>query len=336
MKQANAIIYFLICFSFVARAQTNNEEPNKIFRISSKAVWEPGMSIMQDIRNECGKKEYPDFGECFLAEAKKAGASADALAFIKMTKNDGYLRDFKETGRVDVAYAFYPFRANENQLCFLVNGSPDMIDVDDYKIMKTFALEKNETYKELKNKYSDISIWPGDRSGTDYPVVNSGTGGGQIFTFVYRLRNGCHACMLLGLVNVDFYFNKDGRYIGSKVVNVIKIKDTNSGEAIENAYTNDSKEIKVKAGKSFSISLSSNRTTGYEWEPANSFNDRIIRLLSKQYLPGNSNLPGSGGTENWNFIALSKGETAVVLEYVRPWEKDKQPAKKIEFKIVVY
>ncbi len=71
------------------------------------------------------------FAACFAEQMRVAGASAAALAFLERTGNQGYLTAFVDAGKVDIAYAEYPFRANENAVVFLVNGEPSMLDVDD-------------------------------------------------------------------------------------------------------------------------------------------------------------------------------------------------------------
>jgi hypothetical protein len=65
--------------------------------------------------------------ECLMTVMKKGGASPQAMAFTRMMKDNCYLEKFKEMGKVDLAYVFYPSRANTNWAYFLVNGSPAMI-----------------------------------------------------------------------------------------------------------------------------------------------------------------------------------------------------------------
>jgi len=190
------------------------------FNIDSTAIWAPGMSIMQHIREVCSGGKYPDFGKCFVEQMKESGASNNAVEFAKLTGDQGFLRDFKKFGKVDVAYSNFPFRANENQVCFLVNGSPNMIDVDDYNLMPTKEIKKNKQYKMIQKKYPGVSIWPGDRYGTDYPYYSHLPSGGQRFVFIYKLQNGCHACAIIGYAKFAFDFNKKGKFIGIKVINV--------------------------------------------------------------------------------------------------------------------
>ncbi len=94
-------------------------------------------------------------------------------------------------------------------------------------------------------------------------------------------------------------------------------------------------EIAVKAeeGKEFSIALDSNRTTGYEWRLARPLDERIVKLVKSAYAPPQGDLLGAGGQETWVFLPMWKGETEILMEYVRPWEKGGPPAKSATIRV---
>lgn len=79
--------------------------------------------------------------------------------------------------------------------------------------------------------------------------------------------------------------------------------------------------IKVKVGNNFKIELKSNATTGYQWKLAAPLDEKIVRLVSSDYIAPNTNLIGAGGKEVWVFKAVRKGKTKITLDYVRAWEK---------------
>lgn len=187
--------------------------------VSAKALWQPGMSMIQEMREKCGAAGTAA-GECFAAEMRRSGASEAAVAFTNLIGNTGYLRDFREAGRVDVAYVNYPFRANENQGCLLVNGEPAVIDVDDVSKLSSEELMKNKQYAALAAKHPNAALFPGDRSGTGYPQMESLDGGGQRFIVGYWLTDGCHACARLGSARVAFDFDNRGKLIGRKLIGV--------------------------------------------------------------------------------------------------------------------
>lgn len=65
-------------------------------------------------------------------------------------RNDGaYPRGFRHLRPVDIAYVTYPFRANENDGVFLVNGAPVNIDVDNQGLLAQGKRTKNSAYATL-------------------------------------------------------------------------------------------------------------------------------------------------------------------------------------------
>ena len=99
----------------------------------------------------------------------------------------------------------------------LVNGEPPLIDVDDIKILPINALESDATYKAIKARYPNISIWPSDRSSTKYPVVKTLARGGERLIVSYWLQNGCHACEQIGSAQFAFDFDNHGKFLGARL-----------------------------------------------------------------------------------------------------------------------
>src|SRR5215469_18738980 len=131
---------------------------------------------------------------CFLDAMKSAGASDEAMAFVKeFAAGDGlaYVRAFRDTGRVDIAYIEYPYRANDLDGVLLVNGTPPVIDVDDYKFFSKEHLRKNADYAALLQKYPNANVFPGDRYRTEPPKAIT-SGNEQTFQVEYLIQNGCH------------------------------------------------------------------------------------------------------------------------------------------------
>jgi hypothetical protein len=147
---------------------------------------------------------------------KEAGAPEPALAFTRRTENQGYLQEFRDTGIVDVAYAEYPYRANENRVCFLVNGEPPMIDVDDLSLISAGAPAQNTTYADLVQRFPKLAIFPGQRSGMTAVRAANRKNGGQRFLLDYLLRDGCHACTVVGSMRVAYDFDANGKFIETK------------------------------------------------------------------------------------------------------------------------
>jgi inhibitor of cysteine peptidase len=98
-------------------------------------------------------------------------------------------------------------------------------------------------------------------------------------------------------------------------------------------YTDPEKTIQCNVGGAFSIVLDSNPSTGYQWQLAQSPNREFLKLINSTYRAPITELVGAGGKEIWSFKALSVGQRTIVLEYVRPWEKNKEPVKSVTFTV---
>lgn len=101
------------------------------------------------------------------------------------------------------------------------------------------------------------------------------------------------------------------------------------------APTRPEEPVCVKADEDFTITLDSNRTTGYGWERATSSGDEKVRFISSEYVPADTGLVGSGGREIWTFRAGSPGKAQLAFIYVRPWEKGAEPARKTVFTVCI-
>jgi hypothetical protein len=194
-------------------------------KFDARALFQPGMSMMQAARDTCSKGPGEQFGACFVEQMKAAGASPEAVAFMHAIHDNGFMRDFKDTGAVDIAFVNFPFAANENQHCMLINGTPTVIDVDDYSVIPRDNLPKNSDYATLKKHYPNIAVFPGDRNGTDFIHETKTPGGGQQFLVPYVLVNGCHACARVGALDLAFEFDKSGKFLGAKVAKVGELSE---------------------------------------------------------------------------------------------------------------
>ena len=100
--------------------------------------------------------------------------------------------------------------------------------------------------------------------------------------------------------------------------------------------TTNGNAIQAKAGEEFTITLESNRTTGYGWELAQPLDESIVKLAGSDYkAPQDVRMVGQGGEEVWTFKAVDKGTTQISMKYVRSWEKDTPPAKTQEYTVTV-
>jgi inhibitor of cysteine peptidase len=82
-----------------------------------------------------------------------------------------------------------------------------------------------------------------------------------------------------------------------------------------------SKQINVAAGNTFTVTLCSNATTGFEWSESAQISDTtIVQQTGHEFVSPETSLVGAPGNEVWTFKALKEGTSTITLEYSRPWE----------------
>jgi hypothetical protein len=155
--------------------------------------------------------------ECLMKVMKQGGASPQAMAFTRMMKANCYLEKFTKTGKVDLAYVFFPSRANTNGAYVLVNGSPPMVSTEN---VEQFSIDitKDPLYTSLSRKYRELGLW----DPAVFKQMETLPDGGQRFIFAYALINGPHAGKQVGWVLVAFDFDGQGRFLHSKLVRLTR------------------------------------------------------------------------------------------------------------------
>jgi len=86
-----------------------------------------------------------------------------------------------------------------------------------------------------------------------------------------------------------------------------------------NKVTGDTFETTV--GKTFTIALDANATTGYNWSQTTK-NTNVVAYVDNAYVAAAADpqVVGGGGTDTFTFKAVGKGTTTITLNYARPWE----------------
>lgn len=315
---------------------------NAAERVSAAAVWDPAPDALAAIRLKCGEADPTHIERCFLNEMKSAGASPESMAFAESLASSlgvVYLRAFRHVERVDVAYIEYAFRANELEGVLLVNGNPSPIDVDDDRFTMDAEMRRNAAYAGLAEQYPKLSVWPGDRFDSKSPAVTSTGWGTKTFLVRYQLRDGCHACAVVGTATLGFNFDTQGNFQGARVANVSAAAVPQAAAIPTNSTGFDVAEgveqIRVLAGKQFSIMLNANHTTGYSWRLAKPLDPVMLKLISDDYHAATSDAVGAPGEEAWTFEAVAAGNVELDFEYVRPFEKDAKPVKTAKYSIVI-
>ncbi len=99
----------------------------------------------------------------------------------------------------------------------------------------------------------------------------------------------------------------------------------------------NNREYTLQVGQSFTLSLASNPTTGYQWNFSQPGDENILTLVGESYRrdgDGGQLLMGQGGRNYWTFKALKTGTTDMTLLYARPGESV-EPAQTFTLKVTV-
>jgi predicted secreted protein len=302
--------------------------------VTADAVWNTDKQTVLAAKQRCADTGGRELEECFAYAMQGFGASPEAAVFTRSFGGGAFVRRFRETGRIDIAYIVYPFRANEPHGILLVNGEPPIVDVDDIALLPKEAMEQDRTYAAIRKGYPRVTLWPGDRSSRQMLLVEALPGGGQAFVVPYTLRNFCHACEVLGSAFFSFDFDKGGKLVGIRFLRV----ELPPKKPPKNEARKESEQISfvvmAEEGKEFTVRLNSNRTTGCQWRPVGPLEEHIVKPVRCEYIPFEGALPG-GGEEIWTFLAAGRGSTEITMEYVRPWEKTHFPVKTATIKVSV-
>ena len=185
--------------------------------VTAAAVWQPPSGFMTEFHKRCDGRAGTAFDACFAQSMAKAGASPEALAFTRRLDNDAYLQALENTGGpVAVAHVFFPFAANENRAWFLVNGSPALINVDNWRNLDLSRMRSSMAYLQIYHNYRNVTFWQGERGAAGPQVAQNG----REFVVGYLLRNLCHACAIIGQVRYAFDFDAHGNFLGTRLVSV--------------------------------------------------------------------------------------------------------------------
>jgi predicted secreted protein len=308
-------------------------------KINPAAVWNPTMADMQKISAKCGLVKDEDLYSCFVNEIESSTASEQSVEFVKLLGGRGYMKAFEPIGIVDIAFVYYPFEKENHEGCFIVNGNPNLIGVDDYSSLNMDDMKDAPEYIQLKNKYPNMFIYPGDRAQAHYPIVENLPNGGEKITINYALRDGCSHCQLIGFADFGFYFDSTGSFKGTKFSTLKKsvildseiVKNNNSS----NVFTEPSQEIVLTQGEQFVIALRSNHSAGYKWELAEPLEEDVVTLIGSDYLMPYQILPNVPGKETWNFRATGRGATVIKFKYVRNWQNETKEFQNVNFTLEV-
>jgi inhibitor of cysteine peptidase len=102
--------------------------------------------------------------------------------------------------------------------------------------------------------------------------------------------------------------------------------------------TDKDKDAKVELAKGdkLLLKLPANPSTGFSWVIASKEDDKLKSAGKPDFeADKDKKVPGAGGTQVFTFTAQAIGEVEVEMQYKRPFEKDKEPAKTFKLKVTI-
>ena len=219
-----AALVILALASFVVFVEVEASEDSDE-QISPAAVWTPTANDLTQISQACKAARGADYSSCFITQMSALGAAPEAVAFTRSyaERSHGtvaFLKRFRPIDSVDLGYVFFPTAADFNQRWLLLNGSPAIIDVDDFSLLPQADMEKNSTFTALRIRYPKIALFDGDRSSDSLPEMQTRADGAEEFAIDYPLKDQCRACATVGTAHFGFEFDPAGRLEAVKFLNV--------------------------------------------------------------------------------------------------------------------
>ena len=175
-------------------------------------IWMPSQDAITAL-HQCVNTSFT----CVQQVMQKDGASDDAIAFYRLTA--WFLSDIQDTGTIQFATVFNPWRANENSQPALLGGIPPVALPEQDAGRDNFesTVEHAIAYAGLKAAYPNVTFWG---PGPTLESMDTLPDGGQRFIFDYRLLDGCHACAIVGTARFAFDFAPDGTNEGTRFLGI--------------------------------------------------------------------------------------------------------------------
>ncbi len=330
-------VFFVIFLSLLYIKTANAFQQSDT--VTASSIWNPSIEVMKQIADKCGSLEANLTPTCLTGIMENSGASPKAIAFTQMMGTEVYMNGFKELGKIDAAFIFYPLRNSNREGCLLVNGRPLVLNLGDIGLLPLQKMEENTDYIELEKKYPHLSIYSEDLRGTDYPYKLDMPHKVTRIVSTYALRNGCTSCQLVGFAEFGFDFDSTGKFTGADFLN-LKIADNENNTVMFNRnpsqyFSDPDRPIDVSAGDNFTISLISNHSKGFQWRLSEKIDTSLISLQGTDFTIAHETLPNAPGKELWFFTAKKKGVTKIEFKYVPSWEDGSKSYKTYSFTVMI-
>lgn len=223
LKLPSLALLMLVLASYVVFLEVEASEESDD-EIGPSAVWNPSASDLAQMQKICAP-QAEGYSRCFIEQMSNFGAPPDAVSFTQSyaDQNQGMiavLEGFRPLDAVDLGYAFFPGGTDFSQRWLLVNGNPEIVNVDDFSLLPQNDMQHDWAYGALQLRYPRVALFDGDRAIGEAPEMESLPDGGQRFLIDYPLRDQCRACAQLGRATFAFTFDPTGHLADVKFVKV--------------------------------------------------------------------------------------------------------------------
>jgi hypothetical protein len=223
LKIPSLALLVLVLASYVVFLEVQASEESDD-QIGASAVWTPSDNDLAQIQKICGAQGAAYSG-CFLEQMGNLGAPAEAVSFTQTFADQhqgaiAVLEGFRPVDAVDLGYAYFPGGADFRHRWLLLNGTPEIINVDDFSLLPQSDLERDPAYAVLRSRYPRVALFDGDRANGAMPDAESLPDGGQRFSVNYPLRDQCRACQEVGQASFAFTFDPAGRLLEVRFLKV--------------------------------------------------------------------------------------------------------------------
>ena len=94
------------------------------------------------------------------------------------------------------------------------------------------------------------------------------------------------------------------------------------------------KSVTIGPSDNLQIAVNENPGPGFRWTVEGADNE-TLEVLSSDYVPATSPMPGGSGQHVWRFKAKNPGDVRLLLKHWRSWEGEKSIVERLEFTIHV-
>jgi hypothetical protein len=221
-----AIAFVVLCLaSYVVFLEVQASEDSDA-QIDESAVWNPPPGALLQIGQNCGPQSA-DYSNCFIEQMSTFDAPTDAVAFTQTyaDHNRGtiaLLKEFRSMDAVDLGYVSFPASTGTGAkgAWLLLNGTPDIINVDNVDLLPQSDMTKDTGYAALRRHHPKVALYSGDHDPVPMPAAATLPDGSQQFTMDYSLKDGCRECAAVGRATFRFDFDPAGKLTEVKFVNV--------------------------------------------------------------------------------------------------------------------